>query len=176
MATSPRQISTAVCRRCHERNPSDVSLLILKCRSKLEHRQHENVLVTEDCGTLVKIRPMPVEFRPPRFFRKCYDGGTCRFYPKCTYAHSEAEKNVWNTLLRDERYPPGGRQRQLQHSSFDSDVRVNTSASYRRLEPDIVKLPKYSKLQVSILSSCLILPIFIAVSIRPAGNVYFVVY
>lgn len=151
---SRREIATEVCRRCHERNPSDVSLLTLKCRSKLEHSQHDKVLVTEDCGTLVKIRPMPARYRPPRFFRKCYDGGTCKFYPKCTYAHSEAEKNVWNKLLRDERYP----QRPQQHNSFDSGVRVNASTSYRRLEPDIAKLPK---LQVSILSPCSIMPIFI---------------
>ena len=153
---SRRQIATEVCHRCYERNPSNVSLLKLKCRSKLEHNQHDKVLVTEYYGTLVKIRPMPAEFRPPRFFRKCYDGGTCRFYPKCTYAHSEAEKNVWNTFLRDERE----RQRPQQHSSLG--VHVDASASYRRLKPDSVKLPQYSKLQVSILSSCLIMPIFIA--------------
>ena len=157
-----RQIATAVCRHCHKRNPRDVLLLRLKCRSKQKHSQYDKVLVTEDYGTLVKIRPMPAEYRPPSFFRKCYDGSTCRFYPKCTYAHSEAEKKVWNTLLRDERYPLRERQKPQQHSSFGSDVRVDASASYRRLEPDTARLPKYSKLQVSVLSYCLILPIFIA--------------
>ena len=157
-----RQIATEVCRRCHERNSSDVLLLTLKCRSKLEHNQHDKVLVTEYYDTLVKIRPMPAEFRPPRFFRKCYDGPTCTFYPRCTYAHSEAEKNVWNTLLRDERYPLRERQRPQQHSSFDSGIRVDASTSYRRQEPaDTAKLLKYSKLQVSILSPYSILPIFI---------------
>ena len=157
---SRRQIATEVCRRCHERNPSDVVLLRLTCRSKPEHSDDDKVLVTEDCGTLVKIRPMPDKFRPPRFFRKCYDGGTCTFYPKCTYAHSEAEKNVWNTFLRDERYLL--RRKPQQHSSSDTDVNIDDSASYRRQEPDIVKLPKCSKLQVSILSSCSMMPIFIA--------------
>ena len=101
--SSFKYTATKVCQFCYERNPNDLSLLELQCRSLLEHSQHDKVFVTEDCGTLVKIRPLPRDFRPSGFFRKCYDGASCKFFPNCTYAHSDAERNVWNALLNDER-------------------------------------------------------------------------
>ena len=128
-----------VCRRCHERNPNDLSLFTLHCRSSEEHSRHDIVNVTEYCGTLVKIRPLPKEFRPPRFFRKCNNaGGTCRLYPNCTYAHSEAEKIIWNSLLRDEQNRPRERQRTKQDSSFVSGICLE--ASDKRQKTDIAEV------------------------------------
>ena len=132
-------LTAEVCRRCHERNPTDLSLFTLHCRSSEEHSRYDKVLVTEYCGTLVKIRPLPREFRPPRFFRICNNaGGTCRLYPNCTYAHSEAEKNIWNSLLRDEQNTPHERQRTEQLSSFVSSICLEASAKTQK--PDIVKV------------------------------------
>ena len=105
-----KPIATKVCQHCHIINPNDLSLLELKCTSVDNHNQSDKILVTEDCGTLVEIRPLPNEFRPPRYFRMCYDAEeSCRFYPKCTYAHSEAEKRVWNMWLKDEWSRPHAR-------------------------------------------------------------------
>ena len=101
--SSFKYTTTNICRQCYKRNPNDLSLLELICRSSSEHSQHDKVLVTEDCGTLVKIRPLPIDFRPPGLFTKCYDGTSCKFFPKCTYAHSDAEQKVWNAWLMDER-------------------------------------------------------------------------
>lgn len=121
--------TTEVCRWCHKRNPRDISLLTLRCRCLEKHSQHDKVLVAEDGGTLVAIRPLPREFRPPGFFQICCnDQDTCRLYPDCTYAHSEAEKNVWNTLLKDERKPPQKRQRQVQYRSSNGGIRLDASA------------------------------------------------
>ena len=132
-------LTAEVCRRCHERNPNDLSLFTLHCRSSEEHSQHDIVMVTEYCGTLVKIRPLPREFRPPRYFRKCNNaGGTCRRYPNCTYAHSEAEKNVWNSILRDEQNTPRERQIKKQQSSFVGGISLEASA--KRQKPDIVEV------------------------------------
>lgn len=120
--------TTEVCRYCHERNPRDISLLTLQCRSLEEHGQHDKVLVVEDCGTLVPIRPLPREFRPPGFFQICCnDQDTCRLYPDCTYAHSEAEKNVWNIVLKAERNPPQKRHRQVQYSSSSAGIYLDAS-------------------------------------------------
>ena len=132
--------TTEVCRCCHKRNPRDISLLTLRCRSLEEHNQRDKVSVTEDCGVLITIRPLPREYRPSGFFQKCCnDQDTCRFYPDCMYPHSEAEKNVWNTLLRDERKPPQ-RQRQRQYSSSSGGIHLDTSG--KRYKKDAIEQPK----------------------------------
>ena len=102
-----KPIATKVCQHCHKINPNDLSLLDLKCTSVDNHNQRDKILVTEDCGTLVEIRPLPNEFRPPAYFRMCYDAEeSCQSYPRCTYAHSEAEQRVWNMWLKDEQSQP----------------------------------------------------------------------
>ena len=107
MSTAARDFSTpvcsSVCKRCYERNPDDLYLIQLTCRSIEQHKGAQRVLVTQEYGTLVQIRPLPTTFRPPRFFRKCYDSSeNCRFWPGCRFAHSEAEKRVWNKLREKE--------------------------------------------------------------------------
>ena len=102
-----KPIATKICQQCHKINPNDLSLLELECTSVDNHNQSDKILVTEDCGTLVEIRPLPNEYSPPAYFRMCFDAEeSCRFYPKCTYAHSEAEKRVWNMWLKEERSRP----------------------------------------------------------------------
>ena len=61
MSTAARDFSTpvcsSVCKRCYERNPDDLYLIQLICRSIEQHKDVQRVLVTLEYGTLVQIRP-----------------------------------------------------------------------------------------------------------------------
>lgn len=94
-----------VCQICfHESDHLD--LLSITCRYPYHHGNSPRVLVAEDRGILVAVRPLPLHFRPSGWFIKCYDGMECERKDKCTFAHSNAEKRVWNHWLKLERANP----------------------------------------------------------------------
>lgn len=102
MQWNKEQEAYPVCKLCYQEYPYDAMLLDVTCRYPGQHPS-ESVLVTIEGSVLVTIRPMPSHYRPETFFSKCLDGTECTKRSSCTYAHSESEKNVWNTLLSRER-------------------------------------------------------------------------
>ena len=96
-----------VCYLCFRNNPSDERLVRIYCNNYAEHKNAgvPPVLVTwsEWRWELVPIRPLP---DPPlvhgNYMRCNRNPSLCRG-ERCTYAHSNEELAVWNSLLDEKR-------------------------------------------------------------------------
>ena len=98
-----RGFAVQVCSLCYEGNRHDEELMRAYCRDPGRHHGSTAVLVTwsPEKYLLVRIRPFPAN-SPHGNFIKCVGGKLCRG-EQCTYAHSDEEVLVWNTLLDEKR-------------------------------------------------------------------------
>ena len=92
-----QRYSYEVCARCYQDRPNDQELTSKKCYFVTEHRICEKIYVTPvNDRELQVVRPRPVLLPEGKWFALCYRRGCTR---RCTYAHSEVEREVWNTEL-----------------------------------------------------------------------------
>ena len=86
-----------VCALCYWRYPNDQDLISKICYSKAEHRTSKKIFVTpvDDHGLQV-VRPRPAHLpEPGEWFTHCRSKKCTAL--NCPYAHSQVEKEVWNT-------------------------------------------------------------------------------
>ena len=79
------------------------------CRTGPLHRGAPTVLVTWSTNKfkLVEIRPLPnTPLASGSGYTLCNKIASCGYAWRCTYAHSEEEKTVWNTQLNWKRRQP----------------------------------------------------------------------
>ena len=93
-----------VCSLCFRNNPSDERLLRIYCNNYAEHTGVPPILVTwsEWRWALVPIRPLPDPHLLHGNYVRCNGPSLCRG-EQCTFAHSNEELAVWNTLLDEKR-------------------------------------------------------------------------
>ena len=100
-----RGFAVQICSLCFEKNLHDEELMRVYCRDHVHHRgSTAAVLVTwsPEKYLLVQIRPFPTTPLTYGKYIKCAGGDLCR-RSQCTYAHSDEELLVWNTLLEEKR-------------------------------------------------------------------------
>ena len=99
-----RPLVHEVCSDCFRACPQDVALRYIlpdKCRSPGFHRRADRVLVTCYKGVLVRVPPPDNVMAGLRgWFRMCQDGRTCK-RSRCSYPHTEEERDSWNSALED---------------------------------------------------------------------------
>ena len=84
-----------VCRQCLERDPTNYRLITHKCETPSRHDQSLRVQVYWQDDFLHPIRPVPNKEITGRF-TLCHFGPQCMKGDRCTYAHSEVERDAWN--------------------------------------------------------------------------------
>ena len=103
----PRLYAFMICERCY-----------YECQKSLtkypdhpcQHIGSPQILATRYRSQLVRVRPFPAHTADNlasrnMWFGLCVHGSRCRG-AKCTFAHSLAERDFWNTELADRRWPP----------------------------------------------------------------------
>jgi len=102
----PRLYAFMICERCyHECQKSRTIHPYHPC----QHIGSPQILATWYRGQLVRVRPFPAHTADilasrSMWFGLCVDESRCRG-AKCTFAHSLAERDFWNTELTDRRWP-----------------------------------------------------------------------
>ena len=92
-----QRYSYEVCAQCHARRPNNQELVSKKCYFVAEHRACKKVYVTPvNDRELQVVRPRP-DLPVGKWFVLC-NPNLCTA-GRCTYAHSEVERDVWNTEL-----------------------------------------------------------------------------
>ena len=92
-----QRYSYEVCALCYHRRPIDGELTSKRCYSVAEHRGCERIYVTPvNDHQLQAVRQRPKLLPEGKWFILCTRKG-CMGH--CTNAHSEAERDVWNTEL-----------------------------------------------------------------------------
>ena len=122
------------------------------CRAYSRHNGSPAALVTwsEKKWTLVEIRPFPNTALTHGRYIKCAGGKVCRG-DVCTYAHSDEELIVWNTILEEKRQQGDPRLRAAR-PSWRSTILVSPSSrstsaapvKYGRpiVQPQVIKGPQ----------------------------------
>ena len=147
-----RGFAVQVCSTCRENDPSDEELMRVYCRAYSRHKGAPAALVTwsEKKWTLVEIRPFPNTTLAHGRYVKCAGGKVCRG-DRCTYAHSDEELIVWNTILEEKRAQgdPRFKPQATGRASWRSTVPVPRStapatAKYGRpvVQPQVFKGPQ----------------------------------
>ena len=91
-----------VCRDCLNEDPANYQLS-KQCVAPSRHHPSPKVLVHWYHGRFYQIRPVPLATKLSGLFAMCEFGIQCRG-DTCTYAHSKAEQDAWNTKKFGERY------------------------------------------------------------------------
>ena len=94
-----------VCFRCFQNDSSDESLVRIYCKNYVQHTGVPPIPVTWSGRTwaLVPIRPLPDPYLLDGNYVRCNGNpAQCRG-ERCTFAHSDEELAVWNTLLDEKR-------------------------------------------------------------------------
>ena len=91
-----QRYSYEVCAVCYQRHPNDQELTSRTCYSTAEHGNCERICVTPVSDGLQVVRPRPVLLPEGKWFTLCSPE---RCTGRCTNAHDEVEREVWNTEL-----------------------------------------------------------------------------
>ena len=105
----PRLYAFKICERCYYECPNSLSKYPDQCCQHM-YIGSSQILATWHRSQLVLVRPFPTRMAVNlasrnMWFGLCVQESRCRG-ATCTFAHSVAERQVWNTELANMRCPP----------------------------------------------------------------------